>query len=52
MKPVSQALLQILSSPNFLIGDLYAFTLVDGAEDYFSALDQRTRRQGHDDPRG
>jgi uncharacterized phage protein (TIGR02218 family) len=29
----------LLLTNNFLIGDLYSFTLVDGAQDFFSALD-------------
>jgi len=47
MKPASAELLALLQTNNFLIGDLFAFRLRDGAEDYFSALDVPVTYRGN-----
>jgi len=39
VKPASDQLIALLGTSNFLWGDLYQFTLNNGAKDYFSALD-------------
>jgi uncharacterized phage protein (TIGR02218 family) len=47
MKPASAQLIALLQTSNFLIGDLYKFTLNSGATDYFTSIDVPVSHGGH-----